>query len=149
MTTQPTLFGTYDTPTASMCCPHCQGTGRISALEPGARATDPDTSHRARAAHRDTSRFSLASRQGRVLSLLSAVDLTAQECAIRIHGNGAPISVIEGTRRAVSSLYRLALVAPSTEERINPGSATPSIVWTVTSAGKQTLSRLLETGWSK
>lgn len=148
MTTQPTLFGSYEPTTHMMCCPHCKGTGQITASEHTARGSDPSTSKRAGDRHRESARFSVKSRQAQVLNYLYWNNSTAQECAQGIHGH-AEISVIEGTRRRISSLYRLGLIAPSGEERNNPGSDTPSIVWTITDAGIAVRSKLKATGWSK
>ena len=147
MTTQPTLFGSYEPTTQMMCCPHCRGTGQITASEHTARGSDPSTSKRAGDRHRESARFSVKSRQAQVLNYLYWNNSTAQECAQGIHGH-AEISVIEGTRRRISSLYRLGLIAPSGEERNNPGSDTPSIVWTLTEAGIAVRSKLKATGWS-
>lgn len=148
MTTQPTLFGSYEQQTQMMCCPHCRGTGQIPTSENTSRSSDPSTSHRAGDRHRDSTRFSLQSRQGQVLNYLYWNNSTAQECAQGIHKHAA-ISVIEGTRRRISSLYRLGLIAPSGEERNNPGSDTPSIVWTITDEGIRVRSKLKATGWSQ
>lgn len=149
MTTQPTLFGSYEPQTEMICCPHCRGTGQISTSEATSRRSDPSTSKRAGSSHQDSSRFSASSRQGQVLTILEHTMLTAQECARAIHGSTAPISAIEGTRRRISSLYRLGLIAPSGEERTNPGSDTPSTVWMLSDTGHQTLTRLRDTGWSR
>jgi hypothetical protein len=148
MTTQPTLFGSYEPQTHMMSCPHCRGTGQITASEPTSRSSDPETSQKAGARHSNGIRFSSLSRQGQVLALLSRLPLTAQECARRVHGDSAPISEIEGTRRRISTLSRMGLVAPSGEERNNLGSDTPATVWTITEAGQLVLHSLETTGWS-
>ena len=148
MTNQPSLF---DVPTqsATTCCPHCRGTGRISIKEATARGTDPSTSQRAGARHQDSARFRATSRQAQVLACLNDHNFTAQECAIWIHGENAPVSAIEGTRRRISSLYRIALIEPSGDERNNNGSDTPSIVWQITDRGRAALNNLARTGWSQ
>jgi hypothetical protein len=149
MTTQPTLFGSYEPQTQMMCCPHCRGTGQISSSEPTARRSDPSTSQQAGAQQNQSTRFSADSRQGKVLDMIKKRNLTAQECAITIQGEQAPVSAIEGTRRRISSLYRLGLIAPSGEERNNPGSDTPSTVWTITSKGREVHDLMMITGWSQ
>ena len=130
-------------------CPHCRGAGTIRASEANHRSTDPGTSKRAGQAHQEGSRFGRESLQARVLATIAGRDLTAQECALEIHGDDAPVSAVEGTRRRVSSLRRLNLIRPSGSERTNPGSATPSIVWTVSESGLEVLRKIRETGWSE
>lgn len=130
-------------------CPHCHGSGSIRASEANHRSTDPVTSRLAGERHQEGTRFGRNSLQARVLATLGYRDLTAQEVALEIHGDDAAVSAIEGTRRRVSSLRRLNLIKPSGLERSNRGSATPSIVWTLTDAGWETLERIRETGWSE
>lgn len=130
-------------------CPHCRGAGSIRAAEANHRSTDPGTSKRAGQAHQEGTRFGRNSLQARVLATLGYRDLTAQEVALEIHGDDAAVSAIEGTRRRVSSLRRLNLIKPSGLERTNRGSATPSIVWTLTEAGWSALEKIRETGWSE
>ena len=132
-----------------MCCPHCSGRGKIPVNEATARSTDPRSSKEAGDRHSaDPRRFKRGSRQAHVLEAFSRESYTAQEVAIAVVGLRAPISALEGTRRRVSSLKRIGLISETGQERVNPGSATPSSVYGVTDLGREVLRRLLETGWS-
>jgi hypothetical protein len=132
-----------------MCCPHCSGKGIISVNEATARTADPRSSKEAGDRHSsDPRRFKRGSRQALVLEAFAREPYTAQEVAIAVVGIGAPISALEGTRRRVSSLKRIGLIAETGQERVNPGSATPSSVYGVTDLGREVLDRLLSTGWS-
>jgi hypothetical protein len=132
-----------------MCCPHCSGRGIIPVDEATARNADPRSSKQAGDRHSsDPRRFRQDSRQARVLEALAWQPFTAQEVAIAVVGLQAPISALEGTRRRVSSLKRIGLIAETGQERVNPGSATPAAVYGVTDLGRAVLLRLAETGWS-
>lgn len=150
MTQQLDLFGNYVPEVRQvMCCPHCSGRGVIPVDEATARNTDPRSSKDAGDRHSsDPRRFKRGSRQARVLEAFSLQPYTAQEVAIAVVGATAPLSALEGTRRRVSSLKRIGLIAETGQERVNPGSATPSSVYEVTDLGRDVLRRLLETGWS-
>jgi hypothetical protein len=130
-------------------CPHCRGCGRITATEPTHRSNDTATAKAAGQRQDTGTRFRRDSQQGRVLQALGFRDMTAQECALFVHGEQSALSAVEGTRRRVSSLRRLALIEPSGIERTNPGSQTPSVVWTLTDRGWDVLDVLEATGWSE
>jgi hypothetical protein len=144
------LFGNYVPEVRPvMCCPHCSGRGVIPVDEATARTTDPRSSKEAGDRHSsDPRRFRQGSRQARVLEALAREPYTAQEVAIAVVGPEAPISALEGTRRRVSSLKRIGLIAETGQERVNKGSATPASVYGVTDLGREALRRLGETGWS-
>ncbi len=132
-----------------MLCPHCSGHGMIPVTEATARTSDPSTSKDAGDRQTgDPRKFRSTSRQALVLESLFILPQTAQEVAISVVGQTAPISALEGTRRRVSSLKRVGLIAESGLERLNPGSPTPSAVYELTSVGIEALVRLRETGWS-
>lgn len=132
-----------------MFCPHCAGHGVIPVTEATSRSTDPSTSKDAGDRQSgDPRRFRSSSRQALVLESLFILPQTAQEVAISVVGQTAPISALEGTRRRVSSLKRIGLIAESGLERTNPGSPTPSAVYELTPAGLEALVNLRESGWS-
>jgi hypothetical protein len=131
-----------------MLCPHCSGHGVISVEEATSRGGDPRTSREAgdRQAG-DSRRFRSNSRQALVLISLDDRPMTAQEVAVHVVGADS-ISALEGTRRRVSSLKRIGLIRETGEERFNPGSGTPSSVYSLTDLGRVALNNLRETGWS-
>ena len=132
-----------------MLCPHCSGHGMIPVAEATARTSDPQTSHDAGDRQSgDPRKFRKTSRQALVLESLYRSAQTAQEVAISVVGQTAPISALEGTRRRVSSVKRIGLIEQTGEERLNPGSPTPSAVYGLTPAGFIALANLRETGWS-
>jgi hypothetical protein len=150
MTQQLDLFGEIVPEVRQlMCCPNCSGRGVIPVDESTARNADPRSSKLAGDRHSsDPRRFRQGSRQARVLEALAREPYTAQEVAVAVVGPEAPISALEGTRRRVSSLKRIGLIAETGLERVNKGSATPAAVYGVTDLGRQVLVRLAETGWS-
>lgn len=132
-----------------MCCPHCEGRGRIPVSEATARSEDGPTARLAGGRQTgDSRRFRATSRQAAILRSLAEEPQTAQEVAIAVLGLHAPISALEGARRRVSSLKRIGLIHETGEERVNPGSPTPSLVWAVTDRGRRAIDLLEATGWS-
>lgn len=148
-TNQLDLFGDPIPETrAMMLCPHCSGHGVIPVHEATSRTDDPMTSREAGDRQSgDPRRFRKTSRQALVLESLFISPKTAQEVAIAVVGQNAPISALEGTRRRVSSLKRIGLIT-EVGLRANPGSPTPSAVYELTETGLLALHNLQETGWS-
>jgi len=130
-------------------CPHCDGSGAVPMSQVMSRVTDPETSRAAGAKYEsDPRRFSMRSRQARLLKALSLLPMTAQEAAFVVVGKDAGTSAIEGCRRRVSDLHRAGFVVDAGERRNNEGSSDPSIVWRLTLMGLFALEQLEETGWS-
>jgi hypothetical protein len=95
------------------------------------------------------SRFSVRSRQAKLLRLLSIVDLTDQEAAVQLMGANAHTSRLEGCRRRMSDLRAAGYLCDSGRVRCNPGSADEATIWKLTLAGKRALESLDATGWSR
>ena len=115
-----------------------------------ARASDPETSHAAAARVRvkDVGRFSSKSRQAKLLVEFDQKSLTDFEAARRV----MPTDIharFEGCRRRCSDLRAAGFLEDSGEKRSNPGSPDEAIVWRITQAGRDALTRLLATGWSR
>jgi hypothetical protein len=116
-----------------------------------ARASDPETSHAAAARVRvkDVGRFSARTRQAKLLVEFDQKPLTDFEAAQRVMPTGSFHSHFEGCRRRCSDLRAADYLEDSGEKRSNPGSPDEAIVWRITQAGRDALTRLLATGWSR
>lgn len=118
-----------------------------------ARIDDPSTSQRsARRIVRSlyTPRFSRRSIQSQLLHAFSTEGMmTAQQAALVVKGEGAPLAQIETARRRVSDLAAARYVVDSGSRRRNPGSPDESIVWRITTTGYACIYRLRDTGWSR
>jgi hypothetical protein len=132
-------------------CRCCNGTGIELRDNPirsvTARPTDPDTSQKARQDSYDVRRFSIRSRQAKLLRVFSMGETTAQKAALNVLGP-QEVSRIEGCRRRVSDLKAAGYLIDSGRRDINPGSNDEAIVWAVTAEGLRALERLEATGWS-
>jgi hypothetical protein len=130
-------------------CPTCSGLGVISLISHNSRTTDPETSRNAgQRQSRDARRFSSTSRQARLLRALVSENMTAQEAALKVLEQGAPISAVDACRRRMSDLKRVGFVLDSGERRHNKGSLDESVVWKITPAGVSALRLIDQTGWS-
>ena len=133
------------------CCPTCSGTGRVSPdlfIAMTARASDPDTSQAARQDSADVRRYTIKSRQYRLLSALSKRPDTAQGAAMRVLGAMASVSSLEGCRRRVSDLARAGHVVDTGQRAANHGSGSDAAIYRVTDEGREVLQRLIITGRS-
>ena len=145
------LFNPDQPPLPTATCPMCHGLGHITLTvewTTGARTTDPETSHQAAEANRESNRFSVKSRQARALRIIWGTPLTAQEVAYAIVGEHAPASAVIGAARTVYGLARFGFVTDSGVRRSNPGSRSEAVVYEVTDLGRWALNNLRETGWS-
>lgn len=125
-----------------------QAPSTVQASAP-ARASDPETSHRAAKRERDVGRFSAESRQAKLLNLFSLRDMTDQQATIALVGSTAAPSHFEGTRRRCSDLRAVNYIYDTGRRRKNAGSDDLSIIWGLTEAGKHALEHLENTGWSR
>jgi hypothetical protein len=114
-----------------------------------ARHTDPETSHAAAKREKDIGRFSIKSRQAKLLALFAMQDLTHQAATIHLVGTHAVPSAFDGCRRRCSDLVAVGYIADSGRRRKNAGSDDLSIVWTITPAGRTAIQWLDTTGWSR
>jgi hypothetical protein len=113
------------------------------------RRNDPDTSQQAGKRHdTDVGRFRGGTHKARLLEVLLGGDkFTAQEAALRVvHSH---LSAIEGCRRRVHELAEVGFIVDTQERKVNPGAATPAILWQITERGKMAWAHLQQTGWSK
>ncbi len=137
--------------TATECCPTCNGSGRVSPSRFAAvtaRASDPDTSQKARHDSHDVRRYTTNSLKYRLLTVLAKRPDTAQNAAIRVIGGTPSISALEGCRRRVSDLARAGHVVDSGVRMSNLGSGADAAVYQVTDEGLRVLQRLTITGRS-
>jgi hypothetical protein len=74
--------------------------------------------------------------------------MTAQEAALKVLEQGAPISAVDACRRRMSDLKQVGFVLDSGERRHNKGSLDESVVWQITAAGVSALRLIDQTGWS-
>jgi hypothetical protein len=116
-----------------------------------ARTDDPDTARHAGAKHStsDVRRFSARSQQARLLVEFRYCSLTAQEAAVKVTGDLAGLSRLEGCRRRVSDLVAAGYLRDVGLRRANDGVSDPAIVWTITAEGLHALDMLTTTGWSR
>jgi len=115
-----------------------------------ARPTDPETSHQASKTMHDVAKFSLRSRQAKLLdAFYMSGPMTDQQAALKVVGDFTPVSSLEGCRRRMSDLRAAGLLMDTGERAHNEGSNDESIVWQLTLAGHRALDNLKRTGWSK
>ena len=114
-----------------------------------ARNTDPETSHTAGPREVDVGRFSMKSRQYKLLTLFNMRPLTDQQATVMLLGSHAAPSAFDGCRRRCSDLRAAHFLTDSGKRRKNPGSDDDSIVWEITLAGQHALDLLDRTGWSR
>lgn len=114
-----------------------------------ARRSDPETSHLAAKREADVGRFSDRSRSAKLLRCFAHDDLTDQQATTRIVGAQAAISAFEGCRRRCSDLRAARYLYDTGKRRKNTGSDDEAIVWGISDAGREALTRLGETGWSR
>lgn len=149
----PSLFGSNPVTVGRVTCPTCGGRGTVPNLpvtSAPARPTDPDTSHAAqtRNASGDVRRFSIRSRQAKLLAAFSRGDgLTDYEAARMVLGDDYHTR-LEGCRRRCSDLRAAGFLLNTGRRRQNPGSPDESIVWTINHGGYTALRNLQTFGWS-
>lgn len=114
-----------------------------------ARNTDPETSHAASRNDPDVSRFSIRSRQSKLLHVFVGGNKTDHEATARVVGVHAVPSAWDGCRRRCSDLRAAGYLADSGQRRSNPGSNEDAIVWQITLAGLRAIEQLDQTGWSR
>jgi hypothetical protein len=114
-----------------------------------ARHTDPETSHAAARTEPDVSRFSIRSRQSKLLHVFIGAPRTDHEATARVVGVHAVPSAWDGCRRRCSDLRAAGYLADTGIRRRNPGSNEDSIVWQVTLAGLTAIHELDTSGWSR
>lgn len=114
-----------------------------------ARHSDPDTSQMAAKQERDVGRFSIGSRQARLLIEIAERPGTDQQVTSRVIATNAPPSQFDGARRRMSDLRAVGYICDSGRRRKNPGSDDLAIVWEITEAGSRAKARLIATGWSR
>ena len=133
-------------------CPFCDGSGRVPSNErtaPLARASDPDTSHKAAARHQESARFKSGTLLHRMLDAFAAGPKTALDAARYATGGEqvATVSQIEGARRRTSTLARHGMIEPTGEVHRNDRGSDATI-YDVTWVGKMALASLRQFGWS-
>jgi hypothetical protein len=114
-----------------------------------ARWSDPETSHHAGPRVVDVGRFSVKSRQAKLLQVFSMGPRTDQQATISILGSHASPSAFDGCRRRCSDLRAVNYLYDTGKRRKNAGSDDDSIVWGITLAGQHALEQLDLTGWSR
>lgn len=114
-----------------------------------ARPSDPETSHGAGPRVQDVGRFSVKSRQAKLLTLFNMRPLTDQQATVMLLGSHAAPSAFDGCRRRCSDLRAARYLTDSGKRRKNPGSDDDSIVWEITLAGQHALETIDSTGWSR
>lgn len=156
MTDTPTLFDVEPIPAPTYRrCPCCQGAGIVLDLDEPipsapARHTDPDTSHKAAAMHKDNDirRFTAKSLKARLLAVIAAGGpMTHQAAALAVVGIDN-VSRFRGAETRVSELGRAGFIADTGRRVFNPGSNCEAILWEVTDRGWDALDRLNKIGRS-
>jgi hypothetical protein len=158
MSDTPTLFDVAPIPAPTYrTCPCCRGAGMVLDLDEPipsapARNTDPDTSHKAAARHKDGDirRFTSKSIKARLLQVIADHGpMTHQAAALALvplaPGN---TSRFRGAETRVSELGRCGFIADTGRRVHNPGSNCEAILWEVTGRGWEALDHLDKIGRS-